>query len=219
MHATSEALAAVGPYDGQLQRPAEAVAADLESFVLLLRKWQRIQNLVSRETLDDVWIRHIADSLQLLPYFRPDDRIIIDLGSGGGLPAIPLAIALKSSGVTIHCIESNGRKVSFLRSVARDLDLNVEVHAIRAEQSDVAGIAPADIVMSRAMAPLGALLGLSLPLLEPGGRALLHKGKDFERELRESAVDFAFEVVVNASLTDRSGVILQIENLKRREGS
>lgn len=211
-----EAVAAIGPFEKHLTRPVDAVTADLESFVLLLRKWQRIQNLVSRETLDEVWSRHIADSLQLLPLLRRSDRNIIDLGSGGGLPAIPVAIALKSSCITIHCIESNARKVSFLRTVARDLDLDVEVHAERAEHIDVAAVGQADIVMSRAMAPLSTLLALSFPLLRPGGRALLHKGKDFERELRESAVDFAFEVVVNTSLTDRSGVILQIENLKRR---
>ncbi|HEY8594160.1 MAG TPA: 16S rRNA (guanine(527)-N(7))-methyltransferase RsmG [Devosiaceae bacterium] len=211
-----EAVAAIGPFERHLTRPVDAVAADLESFVLLLRKWQRIQNLVSRETLDEVWSRHIADSLQLLPLLKGRDRNIIDLGSGGGLPAIPVAIALKSTAITIHCIESNARKVSFLRTVARDLDLEVEVHAERAEHIDVAAVGQADIVMSRAMAPLSTLLALSFPLLRPGGRALLHKGKDFERELRESAVDFAFEVVVNTSLTDRSGVILQIENLKRR---
>jgi 16S rRNA (guanine527-N7)-methyltransferase len=66
-----------------------SVEADLDAYEALLRKWNAVQNLVSRETLHELRPRHIDDSLQLLPLMRPSDRRIIDLGSGGGFPAIP----------------------------------------------------------------------------------------------------------------------------------
>src|SRR5690606_9259042 len=108
-------------------RPVADVAADLESYAQLLRKWQPVQNLVSRETLDDVWSRHFLDSLQVLTLLKPEDRAFLDLGSGGGFPALPLAIALKSPNHHFTLIEPNGRKVSFLRTVVRELKLMVNV--------------------------------------------------------------------------------------------
>src|SRR5688500_18729537 len=104
-------------------RPADAFIADLESYAQLLRKWQAVQNLVSRETLNHVWARHFADSLQILPLLRDGDHNFMDLGSGGGFPALPLAIALKGGPQRFVLVEPNGRKASFLRTVARELGL------------------------------------------------------------------------------------------------
>ena len=69
-----------------------SVQSDLDTFASLLRKWNAVQNLVSRETLDELWPRHIDDSLEILPLLRSTDLSILDIGSGGGFPAIPLAI-------------------------------------------------------------------------------------------------------------------------------
>ena len=91
------------------------IAADLESFAGLLAKWQRVQNLVSRET-DELWDRHVADSLQLLKYYRGESSVL-DLGSGGGFPAIPMAIALKDQRVDFTLVESSAKKTAFLRTV------------------------------------------------------------------------------------------------------
>src|SRR5687768_7687438 len=93
----------------------------LDAFVNLLLKWQRTTNLVAASTIDQVWTRHIADSLQLLP-LAPDARRWIDLGSGGGFPGLVLACALRETpGVAVHLVESNGKKASFLRQAARQL--------------------------------------------------------------------------------------------------
>ena len=89
-------IEAIAPYAAHFTRPAADVAKDLESYAQLLHKWQAVQNLVSRETLNDVWNRHFVDSLQILSLLKQDDVAFLDLGSGGGLPALPLAIALKS---------------------------------------------------------------------------------------------------------------------------
>ena len=104
--------------DGGLPEEAE-VEADLESFAALLLKWNRVQNLVSRETAHDLWPRHVADSLQILRFLRPTDRVIVDLGSGGGFPAIPLAIA-SGDARRFTLVEPIAKKTSFLRTASRE---------------------------------------------------------------------------------------------------
>src|SRR5690606_23387325 len=108
----------------------------LETYANLLAKWQKVQNLVSRETLRDIWTRHFADSLQALNYFTDDDRGFMDFGSGGGFPALPLAIARKGSGQSFTLVEPTARKVSFRRMVAPQLDLPVTVICRRIDQID-----------------------------------------------------------------------------------
>ncbi len=107
--------------------------ADLEKYKKLLIKWQKVQNLVSRETLDDIWHRHFDDSLQILEYFPENTSIILDIGSGGGFPAVPLAIAMRGKSAAFHLVEANRRKVSFLRAVSRELDLGLSVHGKRVD--------------------------------------------------------------------------------------
>jgi len=79
----------IRPYAAHFSRSVERVGADLESYAKLLGKWQAVQNLVSRETLGQVWTRHFADSLQVLALTKPSDRLFLDFGSGGGFPALP----------------------------------------------------------------------------------------------------------------------------------
>ena len=134
--ASPQAVETARHYAPWLSRSAPEVADDLESFSALLTKWQRVQNLVSRETLADVWRRHMADSLQVLKLLSDRDNVILDLGSGGGMPAIPMAIGSKGTARRFILIEPNGRKVSFLRTVARELGLNVAVIDKRSDEID-----------------------------------------------------------------------------------
>ena len=210
---SAEALAAVAPYRAFVPRPAEEVAADLESFCGLLAKWQRVQNLVSRETLREVWTRHIADSLQILPILRQSDSAFLDLGSGGGFPAIPLAIALKGGRCRFVLVEPNGRKASFLRTVARELGLSVRVEARRSDEIDPRETGAIDVITSRALAPLKELCGLMGPFFGPKTRAILHKGREHVEELAESDAVWHHDVLVVASATDPGGVLLELSNL------
>lgn len=210
----AEALAAVAPYAQFCSSPAGEVAAALEEFHLLLTKWQRAQNLVSRETLPEFWTRHVADSLQLLPLIRATDLHLIDLGSGGGFPAIPLAIALRRRHVLV---EASAKKVSFLRAVIRELALPASVVASRIESVD--SRETPDLVTARAIAPLPELLRLVTPLFGPRTRAIFHKGREYREELRAAADGFSFDVLEHQSLTEPSGVLLEISNLRPISGS
>ena len=187
---------------------------DLEAFAALLRKWNAVQNLVSRETIGELWTRHIEDSLQLLPLFRPNDLDVIDLGSGGGLPAIPLAIASRGTERRFTLVEPIAKKAAFLRTAARELHLPVRVESVRAEQID--SRETFDVITSRALAALPELLGLAGRLLRPEGHMLLHKGQTYREETSRAAAHFDFDVVVHPSETDAAGVILEISNLRAK---
>jgi len=212
-------IAAIAPYTAHFTRPLTDVAADLESYAQLLRKWQAVQNLVSRETLDAVWSRHFADSLQILPLLTPDDRTFLDLGSGGGLPALPLAIALKSPNHHFTLVEPNGRKVSFLRTVARELGLGVTVEGRRSDQVDSRETALPDVITSRALAGLPALCGWMQPFFGPETRAILHKGREHVEDIAEAVPHWDFNVVITKSDTDPNGVQLTLRNLRAKSVS
>jgi len=204
---------AVAPYRDLFSRPVTDVVADLEIYEQLLRKWQKIQNLVSRETLEAVWTRHFADSLQVLKLLKPTDHIIVDMGSGGGFPALPLAIALKHSAARFVLVEPNGRKVSFLRTVARELGLAVTVESRRSNDLASRETASVDVITARALASLTELCGMAHPMFGPQTRAIFHKGREHLEELAESRLVWDHDVVIVPSDTDPNGVLLELSNL------
>ncbi|WP_051960775.1 16S rRNA (guanine(527)-N(7))-methyltransferase RsmG [Devosia riboflavina] len=210
---------AIAPYAAHFGRSLDAVGRDLESYAALLKKWQAVQNLVSRETLASVWERHFADSLQVLPRLNVGDREFMDLGSGGGFPALPLAIASKGLDRHFVLVEPTARKVSFLRTVARELDLNVTVIGRRSDEIDSRETPVPDVITSRALAALPLLCDWMEPFFAAKTRAILHKGREHVDELTESGAHWHYDVVVNKSDTDPGGVILTITNLKRKSAS
>lgn len=206
----------VGDYAPWFGRPAAEVQRDLESFAALLLKWNAVQNLVSRETEKSVWERHIVDSLQILPLIgrAPGAALrVMDIGSGGGLPAIPLAIAVKGTDAEFTLVEPITKKVSFLRTAIRELELPAKVFAGRVEEID-SRETPVDLFTSRALAELRVLFELIHPFFGPETVAILHKGKDHAVELAESRLAWDFDVVLTNSVTDDRGVLLRITNLR-----
>jgi 16S rRNA (guanine527-N7)-methyltransferase len=204
------------PWSDRLSRPVDVVAEDLGRFHALLGKWQTAQNLVSRETLDAFWTRHIADSLQVLPLLPQGEAKIFDLGSGGGFPGLPLAVALVGSGPHFVLCESNARKVAFLRTAIRQMTLDARVQGDRIEDIDLTETGQANIVLARALAPLNQLMKLSFPLLKSDGVLIFHKGRENQREIDAAGANWHFDVVRHASTTDDHGVLLEICNLRPR---
>ncbi|MEQ1900104.1 MAG: 16S rRNA (guanine(527)-N(7))-methyltransferase RsmG [Devosia sp.] len=191
-----------------------SVESDLKAYADLLIKWNAVQNLVSRETIGELWPRHIEDSLQLMDHLRDGDRSIIDLGSGGGFPAIPIAIASRGVERRFTLLEPVSKKASFLRTVARELSLPVAVHAVRAEEFD--SRETFDVLTSRALASLERLCELSERFTGASTRLLLLKGQQYRREIDEAAQLFGFDVLVHPSRTSPDGVVLEIGNLHKK---
>ncbi|MCO5081473.1 MAG: 16S rRNA (guanine(527)-N(7))-methyltransferase RsmG [Rhizobiaceae bacterium] len=182
----------------------------------LFRKWAARINLVAPSTLSELWMRHVVDSAQLLPLARGAKRWM-DLGSGGGFPALVVATFLKQcADASVDLIESNAKKAAFLQTAVRELALPAKVHVRRIEE--IAGMLPnPEIVTARALAPLPILLELAYPLFSSTTRALFHKGRDYRRELEESADDWRFDLIERPSAVERGSVILEILNLQRRK--
>jgi 16S rRNA (guanine527-N7)-methyltransferase len=189
--------------------------SDLERYAALLTKWNAVQNLVSRETLShDIWPRHVMDSLRTMSWVRQGDAAVLDFGSGGGLPAIPMAIASRGMERRFTLLEPIGKKVSFLRTVARELDLPLTVQGVRAEQFD--SRETFDLITSRALAALPQLLSYSTRFLAADGHMLLHKGRNYRDELAAATALFDFDVLVHPGESDAEGVILEITNLRAK---
>jgi 16S rRNA (guanine527-N7)-methyltransferase len=194
-------------------RAVESVSREtreaLERFAALLLRWNRTVNLIARGDEPDLWSRHIADSLQLVPLTPPDADRAIDLGSGGGFPGLVLAIA---TGIPFDLVESDQRKAAFLREAVRATGAPVRVHAARAES---VRLAPAPLVTARALAPLSRLLALATPLLTPDGVGLFLKGSSAASELTAAATEWHMQVTRVPSQTASDACILRISDIAR----
>ena len=186
--------------------PESAVAA-LETFAELLLRWNRTVNLIARSDELNLWGRHIADSLQLIPYLPPFPARAIDLGSGGGFPGLILAIA---TGIPFDLIESDQRKCIFLREAARVTGAPATVHPMRIE---AANIAPASLITARALASLPNLLTLAAPLLVENGVCLFLKGANADAELTAATTGWHMRVERFPSRTAPSANILRISEI------
>ena len=166
----------------------DGTQAKLLAYLELLAKWNRAYNLTAVRDPAEMVTRHLLDSLAVLPFVHA--TTLADLGSGAGLPGIPLAIAQPDLAVTL--IESNGKKARFLREAVRTLPLpNVTVREARVQ--DAAG--PFATVTARAFASLGDMLAWGGHLLAPDGRWLAMKGRIDPEELSAIPADFRVLVV------------------------
>lgn len=128
-----------------------------------------------------LWDRHLLNSA-VIGELVPAGCRVLDVGSGAGLPGIPLAIARPD--LTIVLLETMARRVAWLHQVIAELDLAVSVYRGRAEDPTVrAELGGQDVVVARAVAPLGRLAGWALPLLAPAGRLLAIKGASAQQEV------------------------------------
>nr|WP_321481604.1 16S rRNA (guanine(527)-N(7))-methyltransferase RsmG [uncultured Cohaesibacter sp.] len=186
----------------------------LGHYEALVRKWQPAQNLVAPKTLDEIWVRHIADSVQIYAAY-PEARHWIDLGSGAGFPGLVTAILLDDMGedYSVHMIESNGRKGAFLKTVARELGLNVAVHGDRIETVLKDWSDPVDAFSARALASLDKLCSFVYPYIGETCAGVFHKGRDFDRELREASVSWNIDLVQQVSRTDPDARIVILRRL------
>lgn len=185
--------------------------AKLDRYVELLIEWQNKMNLVGPATLPQVWIRHILDSAQLLNHLPDDLKNLVDIGSGAGFPGMVLAIM----GVKhVNLIEATQKKARFLETVAQELGVKVKIHPKRTEDST--GILSL-IVTARAVGPLKELIPLAYPFVNKGGTMLFLKGRNLQEELTESAKDWHFTSEIIQSLSDPSGNVLKLMDIKRRQ--
>ncbi len=199
-------------------RDMPALRTDLDTLDAMLRDWSRVKNLVSRETLDEVRDRHIGDSLQIAGLIPSGARTLLDLGSGGGFPALPLAIVFKDRGPMVHMVEANGRKTSFLKAVSRALGLRTRVHTARVEMLDPSAVGPVDVMTARAFAPLDRLLAYAHPFWRAETLGLFHKGGEHVEEMSAASLNWRYDVLEEPSRISPESVILKLTALQPASG-
>lgn len=184
-----------------------------EAFVALLTRWNKKINLVSKADIAVIWSRHVADSLELAPEL-PTEGLWTDLGSGGGFPAIPLAILSSARGdsLSFRLIESDRRKGVFLREAARMLNLPVSVETCRIEDCQPQG---EKILSARALASVDRLLCLIEPFHGSQIPLALLKGESVHQELTDAARNWHMRYQSRRTTTTSRGSIVLMQGYRR----
>lgn len=185
----------------------------LKCYECVLTKWNPKINLVSRASLQDIWTRHIIDSVQVFRCSGPVKHWV-DIGSGGGLPGLIVALmaADEAPDMKVTLIESDQRKSAFLRNAARECGASIEVISKRIEQAEPQN---ADVLSARALADLSVLLEFSERHLSSEGVALFPKGVNWKKEVDNARQRWRFDLEPITSLTEPDAVVLRIKGVVR----
>jgi 16S rRNA (guanine527-N7)-methyltransferase len=174
-----------------------------------LVSWNKALSLVQRSTLEHFWIRHILDSLQLIPHIKKEDHII-DIGAGAGFPGMVLSIA----GIeNITLCESNRKKCLFLDEIKRRTNAKAEILNMRVEEITSKQY---NLVLSRACSSLSDLLHYgSFVSRETKLEILAHKGRTYLNEIEEAKKKWDFKWLKIDSITSNDSVILKIMDINK----
>lgn len=184
----------------------------LGNFVALLRDENEHQNLVSRSSLDEVWVRHIFDSHQLGRLAPPGANSWLDLGSGPGFPGLILAL---TGPYSMTLVESRKRRAEFLHHAAARLGVDGRTTIICAKIENVP-TQVFDVITARAFAPLERLLALAERFAAPTTRWVLPKGRNAKSELEAAESMWQGEFRLEPSLTDTGAQIIVAEQVRRK---
>jgi len=190
----------------------------LKSYYELLQSWGHVHNLVQRDDLENFWLRHAADSAQLLKYITSSQIPILDLGSGAGFPGLIISILIPNS---VFLFESNHKKAIFLEHVIHTLKLANKVIVGRIEETlkDFFKEQTKEaLITSRALGSLSYILSLTENVSrETQITYLLHKSKkQLENEILSTMIEWDIEWETFPSLTHIDSVILKITQAKRK---
>jgi 16S rRNA (guanine527-N7)-methyltransferase len=206
-------LAKLEPYYlelNKMQNISREIFSEVVLYINTLLKWNKRINLVSKkhETFNDIWTRHFIDSAQLLQYIPKDTKVITDFGSGGGFPAIVIAIL---GDYEMHLIESDERKCAFLREITRILGKNIHIHNERIENISAW---ESDVLTARELASLNEIFDLTKDFHNKSKKCLFLKGQNVVEEIEEASTNWSFDYKKHQSHSSATGCILEITNLK-----
>lgn len=186
----------------------------LRAYESLVAKWTPKINLVSRDSVETLWDRHILDSVQVYKAAPNGFEHWVDLGSGGGFPGIVVAIlALEEpKPVRVTLVESDARKCVFLRTALRETGARAKVlHGRIEEIPDL----EADVLSARALADLNTLVSFADKHMLTGGTALFPKGEKWREEVAKAKTIWNFDLDVVTSVLDADAAILSISGVTR----
>ena len=182
---------------------------NLQKYIDSIIKYNFHTNLVGKSTLADPWSKHILDCLQLVPFIKNKNYSILDMGTGAGLPGVILSLAGYKN---VSLVDSNGKKIKFLKTIKEDLGLNLNIILGRLEKLHNLRF---DIITSRALAKLDILFGYSQNFIKKNTVLIFLKGKTVNEEILEAKKNWKFNFQKYRSVSDSRGVILVIERLSK----
>lgn len=204
-------VAAYGPIDFQRDTGVSRETLErVETYVGLLLKWNKQINLIGRSSEAEIWHRHVLDAAQLAPLIPQNAKLVADVGTGAGLPGLILSILNKTASFAL--IEPDQRKAAFLREAIRAVQATAIVYSSRIEEAD---LAPQDVVLARALAPLDRLLEMVEKLISIHTVCIFPKGAAAEQELTEARRRWKMQVRQVHSRTDPAGRILVLTEVAR----
>ncbi|MHA1539578.1 MAG: 16S rRNA (guanine(527)-N(7))-methyltransferase RsmG [Alphaproteobacteria bacterium] len=183
----------------------EQIIERLRIYETTLQKWNKKINLVSERTAVEIWSRHFLDSAQLYFLIENDDDIVVDLGSGGGFPALVLAaFGLKN----LFLVESDLRKSLFLKECARHMGVQVTVLQERFEDVSLENVS---YITARACAPLSKLLDYAEPYQTANFKSCLFlKGQRVAEEIEDAEETWKLDQKTHQSITDPEASVLEV---------
>jgi len=190
---------------------------DFENFVGMLQRKNEEFNIISKKTAknDVIRQRHIIDSAQIIEFIDLNSKIIIDIGSGGGMPGIIISIMLKNMrrSPKVHLYEKSHHKSKFLRNVSRELKLNTQI--IKQNIFEAQNL-ESGTIMARAFKPLPIVLDLVNKNFINYKNLILFMGKNGEKILKETQADWDFDFEKKESITSKESFVLNIKNIKKK---
>ena len=181
----------------------------------LLSKWNEKINLVSKNTLVDIWERHFLDSGQIIKHVEVSGKRWVDVGSGAGFPGLVVALLLRDRKIDcdLVVVEKNPKKVFFLNEVIRKLNLSVEV-----VNDNIDNLEPlnADILTARAFSELNNLIEIAFRHRKKEGICLFLKGENYRFELDKTLNYWFFDYDIVDSLSSSSGKIIRVKKIFKR---
>lgn len=190
---------------------------DLKCYQSILIEWQKKFNLVSKNSLNDAWVRHFLDSAQICEYIPDDASEMVDFGSGAGFPGLVVAVLTKNRTpyLNITLVESIKKKTLFLNEVSAKLKLHARIENERIENLAKKTY---DVITSRAMCSLDKLLGYALPFCGKKTICIFPKGKSYAEEIATAQKLYSFKCETKDNLFSDEGKILLITDIKPLKG-
>ncbi len=190
---------------------------DFEKFISMIELKNRKINIISKKSSEneDIRQRHIIDSAQAIEFVDLNQNTTCDLGSGGGMPGIVIAIMAKNlkKKIKINLFEKSYHKSSFLKEVSKELNLQTEII-----QEDVFKIRDMNsgTIMARAFKPMPIVLDLVYKNFNKYKNLILFMGKSGKKILSQTLKDWEFEYKEKRSLTNKDSFLLNIKNIKKK---
>ncbi len=182
----------------------------IEIFIKELKEKNKSINLVGRSTIDNIWDRHVCDSIQIVSYIKNKKHKVLDMGTGAGIPGIFLSILGCSKVVMVDSIR---KKTDFIKDVITKINISPKVINARLEKFNTD---PTNYIVSRALAPLEKLISYSLLFSNKETSLLFLKGRNVNNEILEAKKKYNFRYSVFNSLSSGEGYVLKINDFKKK---